>query len=50
MPKITPDAKNLKTCEDAFQLPIPAVRRLEQQLRSNYAANEENLRQLIGFA
>ena len=50
MSPITPDAKTLKTSEDAFQLPIPAVRRLEQQLRNDYVANEEKMRQLIGFA
>ncbi|KAI9882546.1 MAG: hypothetical protein M1823_005706 [Watsoniomyces obsoletus] len=42
------DAKSLKTWEDAFQYPIPAVRRMEQQLRREHAGNAEKLRQLVG--
>ncbi len=43
------DAKSLKSWEDAFQHPIPAVRRMEQQLRREHAANAEKLRQLVGY-
>ncbi|KAI9718903.1 MAG: hypothetical protein M1812_003787 [Candelaria pacifica] len=43
-----PDPKTLKSWEDAFQYPIPVVRRMEQQLRSDLVANGEKLRTLVG--
>ncbi|KAI9772900.1 MAG: hypothetical protein M1840_008782 [Geoglossum simile] len=43
-----PDSQSLKTWEDAFQYPIPTVRQLEQQLRSELANNQERLRTLVG--
>ncbi|KAI9788534.1 MAG: hypothetical protein M1835_002220 [Candelina submexicana] len=43
-----PDPKTLKSWEDAFQYPIPVVRRMEQQLRSDLVANSEKLRTLVG--
>ncbi|KAI9786910.1 MAG: para-aminobenzoate synthase, (PABA) [Geoglossum umbratile] len=43
-----PDSKSLKTWDDAFQYPIPTVRQLEQQLRSELASNQERLRTLVG--
>lgn len=45
-----PDPKTLKTWEEAFKYPIPAVRRMEQQLRTDVAANKEKLRRLVGSA
>ncbi|KAI9832558.1 MAG: hypothetical protein M1819_004348 [Sarea resinae] len=44
----TPDPRTFKTWDDAFQYPIPAVRRLEQQLRRDIDANREKLRSLVG--
>jgi conserved oligomeric Golgi complex subunit 1 len=44
-----PDSKSLKTWEDAFQYPIPTVRQLEQQLRSELVNNQERLRTLVGY-
>ncbi|KAH0543367.1 hypothetical protein FGG08_002323 [Glutinoglossum americanum] len=44
----SPDSKLLKTWDDAFQHPIPAVRQLEKQLRSELANNQERLRTLVG--
>ncbi|KAF2660219.1 hypothetical protein K491DRAFT_688555 [Lophiostoma macrostomum CBS 122681] len=43
-----PDPRTFKTWEDAFQYPIPVVRKLEQQLRSNASENREKLRSLVG--
>ncbi|EOA88452.1 uncharacterized protein SETTUDRAFT_176536 [Exserohilum turcica Et28A] len=43
-----PDPRNFKTWEDAFQYPIPVVRKLEQQLRNNADENREKLRSLVG--
>jgi hypothetical protein len=43
-----PDPRSFKTWEDAFQYPIPVVRKLEQQLRSNASENREKLRSLVG--
>ncbi|KAL4776080.1 hypothetical protein BDW60DRAFT_177691 [Aspergillus nidulans var. acristatus] len=43
-----PDPQSLKTWEDAFQYPIPTVRRLEQELRRDIASNKEKLRALVG--
>ena len=43
-----PDPRTFKTWEDAFQYPIPVVRKLEQQLRSNAGDNREKLRSLVG--
>ncbi|KAF7448361.1 Vps51 domain containing protein [Pyrenophora tritici-repentis] len=43
-----PDPRTFETWEDAFQYPIPVVRRLEQQLRNNAHDNREKLRSLVG--
>ncbi|KAH9867566.1 hypothetical protein IAQ61_008160 [Plenodomus lingam] len=43
-----PDPREFKDWEDAFQYPIPVVRKLEQQLRNNADANREKLRSLVG--
>lgn len=43
-----PDPRTFKTWEDAFQYPVPVVRKLEQQLRSNAGENREKLRSLVG--
>ena len=43
-----PDPKVFSSWEDAFQYPIPAVRRMEQQLRNDIASNREKLRTLVG--
>ncbi|KAJ4348086.1 uncharacterized protein N0V89_009458 [Didymosphaeria variabile] len=43
-----PDPRTFKSWEDAFQYPIPVVRKLEQQLRSNADENREKLRSLVG--
>lgn len=43
-----PNPRDLKTWEDAFQYPVPVVRRLEQQLRSNINENRDKLRSLVG--
>lgn len=44
-----PEPKTLKSWEEAFQYPIPVVRRMEQQLRSDLIANGEKLRTLVGY-
>ena len=44
-----PDPKTFKAWEDAFKYPIPAVRRMEQQLRNDISGNRERLRTLVGF-
>lgn len=43
-----PNPRDFKSWEDAFQYPLPAVRKLEQQLRSHAAENREKLRSLVG--
>ena len=43
-----PNPRGFKTWEDAFQYPVPVVRRLEQQLRSNVNENSDKLRSLVG--
>lgn len=43
-----PDPRTFKSWEDAFQYPIPVVRKVEQQLRSNAGENREKLRSLVG--
>lgn len=42
------DPKSLASWEDAFQYPLPVVRRLEQQLRKNIDENRTKLRSLVG--
>ncbi|KAF2233085.1 hypothetical protein EV356DRAFT_503930 [Viridothelium virens] len=42
------DAKALNSWEDAFQHPIPVVRRLEKRLRADVEENREKLRTLVG--
>lgn len=44
-----PDPRAFKSWEDAFQYPIPVVRKLEQQLRNNADENREKLRSLVGY-
>ncbi|KAL1795833.1 hypothetical protein ACET3X_006057 [Alternaria dauci] len=43
-----PDPRTFQSWEDAFQYPIPVVRKLEQQLRNNADENREKLRSLVG--
>lgn len=43
------DPKVLKSWEDAFRLPLPAVRRMEQQLRNDISGNRDKLRTLVGY-
>ncbi|KAM3423412.1 hypothetical protein BST61_g845 [Cercospora zeina] len=43
-----PDPKTLESWEDAFQYPLPVVRKLEQQLRRNIDDNRQKLRSLVG--
>ena len=43
-----PDPRALNSWEDAFQYPLPAVRKLEQQLRKNIDDNRQKLRSLVG--
>ncbi|PLB41134.1 uncharacterized protein BDW47DRAFT_100554 [Aspergillus candidus] len=43
-----PDSQSLKSWQDAFQYPIPTVRRVEQELRRDIASNKEKLRALVG--
>lgn len=43
-----PDPQSLRLWEDAFQYPIPTVRRVEQELRRDIASNKEKLRALVG--
>ncbi|KAF1997228.1 hypothetical protein P154DRAFT_497324 [Amniculicola lignicola CBS 123094] len=43
-----PDPRTFKSWEDAFQYPIPVVRKLETQLRSSAGENREKLRSLVG--
>lgn len=46
----TPDPRAFQSWEDAFQYPIPTVRKLEQQLRTTADDNREKLRSLVGYA
>lgn len=43
-----PNPREFKSWEDAFQYPVPVVRRLEQQLRGNINENSDKLRTLVG--
>ncbi|KAK2803850.1 hypothetical protein FQN50_006858 [Emmonsiellopsis sp. PD_5] len=43
-----PDAQSLKSWQEAFQHPIPTVRRVEQELRRDITSNREKLRSLVG--
>lgn len=45
-----PDPRTFQSWEDAFQYPIPTVRKLEQQLRTTADDNREKLRSLVGYA
>ena len=44
-----PDPRTFESWEDAFQYPIPVVRKLEQQLRTTADDNREKLRSLVGY-
>jgi hypothetical protein len=44
-----PDPLAFKTWEDAFQYPIPTVRKLELQLRNHGEDNRHKLRNLVGY-
>ena len=44
-----PDPRTFQSWEDAFQYPVPVVRKLEQQLRNNADGNREKLRSLVGY-
>ncbi|KAF2199439.1 hypothetical protein GQ43DRAFT_473619 [Delitschia confertaspora ATCC 74209] len=43
-----PDPRTFSSWEDAFKYPVPVVRKLENQLRSNATDNREKLRSLVG--
>ncbi|WEW61523.1 hypothetical protein PRK78_007013 [Emydomyces testavorans] len=43
-----PDTRTLKSWQEAFQYPIPTVRRIEQELRRDILSNREKLRSLVG--
>ncbi|KAF2491293.1 hypothetical protein BU16DRAFT_529846 [Lophium mytilinum] len=43
-----PDPRSFNTWEDAFQFPVPVIRKLELQLRANANENREKLRTLVG--
>ncbi|KAJ5717666.1 hypothetical protein N7488_003312 [Penicillium malachiteum] len=43
-----PDPQSLKSWADAFQYPIPTVRRVEMELRRDITSNKEKLRALVG--
>ncbi|PNS14441.1 hypothetical protein CAC42_3727 [Sphaceloma murrayae] len=43
-----PDPKELAAWEDAFEYPVPVVRKLEQQLRVQIHDNREKVRSLVG--
>ncbi|EMC96187.1 hypothetical protein BAUCODRAFT_70384 [Baudoinia panamericana UAMH 10762] len=43
-----PDPRTFNSWEDAFQYPLPVVRKLEQQLRKNLDENRSKLRSLVG--
>ncbi|KAB2581222.1 Vps51/Vps67 domain protein [Lasiodiplodia theobromae] len=42
------DPRSFNSADDAFQYPVPVVRKLEQQLRHNADENREKLRSLVG--
>ncbi|KAL1960037.1 hypothetical protein VTO42DRAFT_209 [Malbranchea cinnamomea] len=42
------DARSLGSWQEAFQHPIPTVRRVEQELRRDIESNKEKLRSLVG--
>lgn len=44
-----PDSRSLDSWEEAFQYPIPTVRRVEQELRRDIASNKDKLRSLVGY-
>lgn len=44
-----PEPQNLKSWHDAFQYPIPTVRRVEQELHRSIESNKEKLRALVGL-
>ncbi|PGH00687.1 hypothetical protein GX51_05673 [Blastomyces parvus] len=44
-----PDAYSLKSWQEAFQHPIPTVRRVEQELRRDISSNKDKLRSLVGM-
>ena len=44
-----PDPQSLKSWHDAFQYPIPTVRRVEQELRRDISSNKEKLRAVVGY-
>ncbi|KAK3671090.1 hypothetical protein LTR78_009051 [Recurvomyces mirabilis] len=43
-----PDPRTLDTWENAFQYPLPIVRKMELQLRRNIEENRQKLRTLVG--
>ncbi|KAK2747105.1 hypothetical protein FQN57_002360 [Myotisia sp. PD_48] len=43
-----PDAQSLNTWEEAFQYPIPTVRRVERDLRRDAEINRDKLRSFVG--
>jgi conserved oligomeric Golgi complex subunit 1 len=43
-----PDPQTLRSWQEAFQYPIPTVRRVEQEIRRDIASNKEKLRSLVG--
>ncbi|KAI9799429.1 MAG: hypothetical protein M1825_004529 [Sarcosagium campestre] len=43
-----PDPKTFDSWEDAFQYAVPAVRRMEQQLRADLDVNKDRLTSLVG--
>lgn len=43
-----PDPRTFSSWEDAFQYPIPIIRRFEQQLQGNLQENKDKLRSLVG--
>lgn len=43
-----PDPQHLTSWEDAFQHPLPIVRKLEHQLRQTISDNQQKLRSLVG--
>lgn len=49
MATAAPDPRTFARWEDAFQYPVPVVRRLEQQLRNKADDNREKLRALVGY-
>ncbi|KAL2373932.1 hypothetical protein RJ035_004065 [Blastomyces gilchristii] len=44
-----PDAYSLQSWQEAFQHPIPTVRRVEEELRRDIASNKDKLRSLVGM-